>query len=138
MVTEFESMKNYWQQKLAAEREYYEELRKENNLHCQELELRIKKVEILRKKIKSDTSDTFGKLRTIEEQRLLEDWEEEVPQLKIKMETVKKDHEDEIIILKQELQKVANCFDGTTGIKCSWCKTCYLLSKEGGLWRFLG
>ena len=42
MESEFESLENYWQQKLDAERVYYEELRKQNDIHCEEMELRIK------------------------------------------------------------------------------------------------
>ena len=48
---------------MAAEREYYEELRKQNDIHCEEMELRIKEFGELLKKTKSDTSDTFDKLQ---------------------------------------------------------------------------
>jgi len=134
MESEFESLENYWQKKLDAEREYYEELRKQNDIHCEVMELRIKEFEELLHKTESDTTETISKLQTIDEQRLLEesvnDWEEEITQLKIKLETVKMDHEDEIFILKQEIQKIVNCFDENKDIKCSWCKNMLSLKQR--------
>ena len=67
MESEFESLENYWQKKLDAEREYYEELRKQNDIHCEVMELRIKEFEELLKKMKSNTSGTFGEFQAIEE-----------------------------------------------------------------------
>jgi len=134
MESEFESLENYWQQKLDAERVYYEELRKQNDIHCEEMKLRIKECEELLNKTESDTTEPFGKLQTIDEQRLLEesvnDWEEEITQLKIKLETVKMDHEDEISILKQEVHKIVNNFDENKDIKCSWCKNMLSLKQK--------
>ena len=107
MQTEFESMEDYWQKKIDEERIFYEEQLKVSETQFKELEVRMKKYEELLTKMESSKHDDSDRLYAIDEQRSLEEsvieWEEEIGQLKLQIEEIEINHDEEVLALKGEI-----------------------------------
>ena len=74
MSSEFESMEDYWQQKLDSERSFGEEQLKSSESQFRELEARLREYEdLLVAAEASDSEHKSGVLSTIEEDRDLEE-----------------------------------------------------------------
>ena len=103
MQTEFESMEDYWQKKIDEERAFYEGQLKVNETQFKELEVRMKEYKEIFKNIESAKPDDKDNLYIIDEQRCLEEkvneWEEEISHLKLKIEDLETAHEEEILAL---------------------------------------
>jgi len=89
MNSEFESMENYWQEKLSDERTFYEDQLKKNEEQFTALEARMKDYEELIEKPtrdKDDSSNLSNTLTVIDERREEEEqinvWEQEIDDLK--------------------------------------------------------
>jgi uncharacterized protein with PIN domain len=106
MHSEFESMEDYWQKKMDDERIFYEGQLKASEKQFRELELKLEEYEEL---LNSRVDGSEG-LFTIDEQRSMEEtvneWEDEIAQLKLQIEDMKGDHEKEVNALTEQLGKV--------------------------------
>jgi hypothetical protein len=131
MQTEFESMEDYWQKKMDEERIFYEDQLKVSENQFRELEGRMKEYEELLRKIESSKHDDSDRLYSIDEQRSLEEsvneWEEEISQLKLQIEKIGTNHEEEVLALKGEImqltqtnaqQRNLEIFDNTSCRRC--------------------
>ena len=109
MQSEFESMEDYWQKKIDDERVFYEEQITVSESQFKEIELRMKEYQELLKSSQSTNDKGRLTLYAIDEQRSLEDevneWEEEISQLKLCIDQMEADHEKEILIMKREIEK---------------------------------
>ena len=109
MHTEFESMEDYWQKKIDEERVFYEEQLKVSESQFKELELRMKEYEEILNSFQSTNDNDRLTLHAIDEQRSLEEevneWEEEISQLKLQIEEMQAIHKEEILIMTKEMEK---------------------------------
>eukprot|EP00090_Calanus_glacialis_P014347 TRINITY_DN23134_c0_g1_i14.p1 TRINITY_DN23134_c0_g1~~TRINITY_DN23134_c0_g1_i14.p1 ORF type:complete len:677 (-),score=207.88 TRINITY_DN23134_c0_g1_i14:108-2138(-) len=107
MQTEFESMEDYWQKKIDEERIFYEDQLKVSEDQFKELEVRMKEYEELLTNMESSKHEDSDRLYAIDEQRSLEEsvneWEEEISQLKLQLEEIEMNHEEDILALKGEI-----------------------------------
>lgn len=99
MSQEFESMEDYWTQKLDAERSFGEEQLRTSESQFRELEGRMREYEELL--VAADNNGgKSGALPTIEEDRDLEErvggWEEEISQLRVTLEEMEERHTEEL------------------------------------------
>lgn len=110
MRTEFDSMEDYWQKKIDDERLFYEEQLKISEDQFKELEVRMKEYEVLLASMEHTRDDKLYELHPIDEQREKEEsvneWEEEIIQLKLQMEDLKVHHAEELVALKEEMDKI--------------------------------
>jgi len=110
MRTEFDSMEDYWQKKVEDEREFYEEQLKISENQFKELEVRMKDYEELLASMEHPEADKLQQLYPIDEQREQEEsvneWEEEISQLKSEMEDLRFEHAEELVALKEEMDKI--------------------------------
>ena len=73
MSSEFESMEDYWQNKMDEERKFYEEQLKTNETQFKELELKMKDYEDLLMAVETKPNDDSDRLSTIDETRSMEE-----------------------------------------------------------------
>jgi len=110
MRTEFDSMEDYWQKKIEDERVFYEEQLKISENQFKELEVRMKEYEELLASMEHPETDKLQQLYPIDEQREKEEsvneWEEEIIQLKLEMEDLRVEHAEELVALKEEMDKI--------------------------------
>ena len=103
MRTEFDSMEDYWQKKIDDERLFYEEQLKISEDQFKELEVRMKEYEGLLASMEQTRDDKLYELYPIDEQRDKEEsvneWEEEIIQLKLQMEDLRVHHAEELVAL---------------------------------------
>lgn len=110
MNSEFESMENYWQDKLNDERKFYEGQLQENEEQFRELEVKMKEYEelLLRGDNKNNEGMKFDGLSMIDEQREEEEqinvWEQEISNLKKEIENIKCEHEQYLDKLQEDLK----------------------------------
>ena len=129
MRDEFESMEDYWQNKLNEERMFYEEQLKTNDRQFKELEDRLKEYEIMND---IEASKENEQLSTIDEKSSLEyqvivihhhfsffmfiqiqQWEEEISLLKSRIELKEKENEKEVSMLKEKWDQKESKLDAT-------------------------
>jgi len=101
MSNEFESMEDYWQQKLDSERAFGEEQLKSSEAQFRDLELRLREYEDLLVAADGNDSDhKGGMLATIDEDRDMEEkvlgWEEEIACLHATLEEMEERHKKEL------------------------------------------
>ena len=72
MVSEFESMEEYWEKKMSEERKFYEEQLKSSEKQFNDLELKMKEYEELLMTVESKQVEP-DRLSTIDEKRSLEE-----------------------------------------------------------------
>jgi len=124
MRSEFESMEDYWQKKLDDERMFYEEQLKISEKQFQELEARMKEYEELLASNENSRVDQLHDLYPIDEQQDMEErvneWEEEISQLKSKLNDLRTDHEKELVALKEEMDKIIN-YNPYKSVSCIRC-----------------
>jgi len=110
--SEFESMEDYWQKKIDGERMFYEEQIKVSENQFKELELRLKEYEELLSGVESAKLEESIKLYNIDEQASLEEkvneWEKEIEELKMEIESMETVHEEELLALKETLDSSVN------------------------------
>jgi glutaredoxin 2 len=103
MQTEFESMEDYWQKKIDEEKAFYEDQLKVSETQFKELELRMKEYKEILESVELSKPDNKDNLYIIDEQRCLEEkvneWEEEINQLKLQLKVLETAHEEEILTL---------------------------------------
>ena len=125
MRNEFESMEDYWQKKIDDERMFYEEQLKISEKQFQELEVRMKEYEELLASKENSRVDQLHDLYPIDEQQDMEErvneWEEEISQLKSKLNDLRTDHEKELVALKEEMDKIIkyNPYKSVSCIRCA-------------------
>merc|ERR1740123_2972550 len=108
MSNEFESMEDYWQQKLDSERSFGEEQLKSSESQFRELEARLREYEDLLVAAEgSDSEHKSGVLSTIDEDRDLEEkvlcWEEEIAGLHAALEEMEERHIAELEAAKDAM-----------------------------------
>merc|ERR1719458_862446 len=108
MSSEFESMEDYWQQKLDSERSFGEEQLKSSESQFRELEARLREYEdLLVAAEASDSEHKSGVLSTIDEDRDLEEkvlgWEEEIAGLHATLEEMEERHRVELEAAKDAM-----------------------------------
>ena len=100
-------MEDYWQKKIQEDRIFYEEQLKVSENQFKELEVRMKEYEDLLTIMETSKHDDSDRLYAIDEQRSLEErvneWEEEISQLKLHLEEIEMNNKEEILTLKGEL-----------------------------------
>ena len=89
---------------------FYEEQLKISEKQFQELEVRMKEYEELLASKENSRVDQLHDLYPIDEQQDMEErvneWEEEISQLKSKLNDLRTDHEKELVALKEEMNKI--------------------------------
>jgi hypothetical protein len=131
MQTEFESMEDYWQKKMDEERIFYEEQLKVSENQFKELEVRMTEYEELLTNTEASKPEDSDRLYAIDEQRSLEEsvneWEEEISKLKLQIEEIEMNHEEEVLALKGEIivltqnklhQRNLDTFNNTSCRRC--------------------
>ena len=108
MQSEFESMEDYWQKKIDEERIFYEEQMKVSENQFKELEVTIKEYDELLSNVETSKPHDSDGLFTIEENRNLEEkvneWEDEISELKLQIEEMEKGHEEQILVLSEKVE----------------------------------
>jgi len=137
MKDEFESMEDYWQNKIEDERTFYDEHFRTNEDQFKELEQRIKEYEQLFEPVDDDVKEDVEQLYTIEETCSMEvqvsEWEEEINKLKTTIDQLKIEHEHEVRVLDTEktcLKKKYNQLESNLMNKENRLKTCQTTLKE--------
>ena len=143
MHAEFESMEDYWQKKIKEERSFYDDQLRVSESLFKDLEIKMKDTEnlLLDKESIKPCCDK-NSLYIINEQQYLEDqvneWQEEINELKLHVEQLKASHKDEIVDLKERFEKEIgvltetrrqkSCNDEMQKIVCNQCGS--LLSEK--------
>jgi len=100
MSEEFESMEDYWQNKLVGERKFYEQQLKISESQFKELEIRLKEYDVELSNIDMNKVEETDKLSTIDETSSLEyqvqEWEEEIAQLRLDLDNQEKSFKKQI------------------------------------------
>merc|ERR1712013_561144 len=100
MSEEFESMEDYWQNKLVGERKFYEQQLKISESQFKELEIRLKEYDVELSNIDMNKVEETDKLSTIDETSSLEyqvqEWEEEIAQLRLDHDNQEKSFKKQI------------------------------------------
>jgi len=112
MREEFESMEDYWQNKLVGERKFYEQQLKISESQFKELEIRLKEYDEELSNIDMNKAEKADKLSTIDEKSSLEyqvqEWEEEIAQLRLNLDNQEKNFKKQIsdleVICSKKLQ----------------------------------
>merc|ERR1711892_1027549 len=106
MKEEFESMEDYWQNKLVDERKFYEEQVKTNDNQFKELENRMKEYDEELISLDMNKKDETDKLSTIDETSSLEyqvqEWEEEIVQLRAKLTKKDQEYKNQLLCLEDK------------------------------------
>merc|ERR1712106_496273 len=114
---------DYWEKKIGEERTFYEEQLAVSENQFKELELRLKEYREMLNSMEASKLDGEDKLFAIEEQPGMEEsvneWEEEITQLKLQIEDLKILCDEEVAALKEEITK-----SNIDKLKKASCKRC--------------